>query len=480
MTVVKSYFMGAMRRLNPTLVPFLLLTFAIAAAAPSDSDTTSSPPPLPVAIPAVPDSIDMQGLPLDLARNSIDHPTGLSRTAAKLGRLLTGERRCVSIVHIGDSHIQAGFFTDLPRARLQARFGNAGRGLVFPYRALKTNSPLDYRISVTGVWTGQAIIRHDPAAKDSQLPGISGYTAGSSGIAARLTFQSSHPENGFSIVKLFTKYSPDAKFGIGKEGADTFAPELADSSPFPWLRTLALDSPTSSAVISRTGGRFSTEGMVLLTGRPGVLYHTIGVNGARAVDYLSAPLFWEQLPALEPDLVIVSLGVNEAYEPSFDTVAFIKSIDSLRAKILAVAPGCDILFTTPNDHAERIRKPAPPVAVKKKAPKRRRPSTILVYRNNPRGAACRAALVNYCNARELPCWDLWAVMGGSGSVDKWTDKKLAGRDHLHFAPAGYTVLGDLFDRALEKALTIDSSPKPDTEKIEDTEEIEDAVGARRP
>lgn len=50
----------------------------------------------------------------------------------------------VSIVHIGDSHIQADISTGTTRELLQYDFGNAGRGLVSPLKMSGTNEPLDY------------------------------------------------------------------------------------------------------------------------------------------------------------------------------------------------------------------------------------------------------------------------------------------------------------------------------------------------
>src|SRR5690606_19372189 len=39
----------------------------------------------------------------------------------------------VNVLHLGDSHIQAGFLPVTTGAALQKEFGNAGRGWVFPY-----------------------------------------------------------------------------------------------------------------------------------------------------------------------------------------------------------------------------------------------------------------------------------------------------------------------------------------------------------
>src|SRR5512133_267315 len=71
----------------------------------------------------------------------------------KLLKLENGETNQVSILHIGDSHIQADFLTREIRKNLQLRFGNAGRGLVFPLRVAGTNEPNDYRSSTNDNWT---------------------------------------------------------------------------------------------------------------------------------------------------------------------------------------------------------------------------------------------------------------------------------------------------------------------------------------
>ena len=44
-------------------------------------------------------------------------------------------------------------------------------------------------------------------------------------------------------------------------------------------------------------------------------------------------------------------------------------------------------------------------------------------------------------------WDLFDIMGGLGSMTKWRDAKLGQSDRIHFTPAGYILLGDLFFNA---------------------------------
>ena len=53
----------------------------------------------------------------------------------------------MTIVHLGDSHIQAGYYSGKVMRLLQAQFGNAGRGWIAPFKLSRTNEPDDYFIS---------------------------------------------------------------------------------------------------------------------------------------------------------------------------------------------------------------------------------------------------------------------------------------------------------------------------------------------
>ena len=49
--------------------------------------------------------------------------------------------------------------------------------------------------------------------------------------------------------------------------------------------------------------------------KSGVKYHSIGVNGASVPSYLRCDYLMDQLKLVKPDLVIFSIGINDAYEP---------------------------------------------------------------------------------------------------------------------------------------------------------------------
>ena len=75
------------------------------------------------------------------------------RGAAKVGRV-------ISIVQLGDSHIQAGHTTAPLRSALQRSYGDAGRGWIGWYSLYGSNSPRDYRVSSSGFgWQRELILK---------------------------------------------------------------------------------------------------------------------------------------------------------------------------------------------------------------------------------------------------------------------------------------------------------------------------------
>ena len=70
-------------------------------------------------------------------------PTGYFASLAQELRVAAKNGSTVSIVQLGDSHIQAGHTTAPLRASLQASFGDAGRGWIGWYVLYGSNYPRD-------------------------------------------------------------------------------------------------------------------------------------------------------------------------------------------------------------------------------------------------------------------------------------------------------------------------------------------------
>jgi lysophospholipase L1-like esterase len=351
--------------------------------------------------------------------NRITNNSGLDSFYQKLYRLKSTGNGTVSIVHIGDSHIQADFMTAVVRNGLQEYFGNAGRGLVFPYQLAQSNSPDDVFSSSPIRWQFNRIAH-------PEIPvgyGISGYSIKTSAANASFQLSLRGLASPFTRVKLFTdslaewKITPndkDSSYKLEKfPGCNCSAFEFENAN-----RGFTLSSQTAEPGKAFYGASLENDD-------PGIIYHTIGVNGVRFDQYNAADLFWHQLPSLKADLFIVSLGTNEAQWDALPENTFKKHLQTFIEKLAIASPQAAILFTTAPDSY-----------------KRRRYNGVLRQINT--------TLVDYCNLHYLPVWDLYRITNGYGSAYSWSGRGLMASDRIHYTPNGYRLQGSLLLAALAK------------------------------
>jgi lysophospholipase L1-like esterase len=318
------------------------------------------------------------------------------------------------------------------RQELQRAFGNAGRGLVFPYQVARTNGSPGYRTAAgpVGAWRSRRVL----SAPDSLLPvGLSGITLTTNDSGAAFTLRVPTPLHrpDYRFTKLTLLRQPGLmafdwqlteSHGRLLGMVPGVGPSLAATLPLDSLRNF-VELRTSRTSPLQTGALL--YGLLLDNGQPGVVYHTIGVNGAAVRHYLQAPLFFEQLPVLQPDLFVISLGTNDAYEPGFDPGRFATHLDTLVSHLRRRCPAAEVLLTAPADSYRNRRS------------------------RNPDLARLRAVLRTYAQAHDLAYWDLATVQGGYGSMRTWRAAGLAQADLVHFTHAGYDLQGLLLYLALQ-------------------------------
>ena len=420
-----SYF-PMLRALFLLLLPGLLL----ASVGPAHAQTQRQLDSLQTAYPF-----------LRTSANHIENATiGLQRFYQRLRQpgqqpaVLPGSR--VSVVHLGDSHIQADEFSGRVRQELQRAYGSAGRGLVFPLGVAKTNGSPSVRTSlVGGNWRAKRVISAQP---DSALPvGLSGISLATADSGAAFTLRIPlryWTDYQFNYLRLLRQPGPAAfdwqvlephgrllgtVSGAGRSVADSLPLDSLRSSVT--LRTTRHAPGQNSAIL---------YGLVLENGRPGVLYHSLGINGAAVRHYNRAPLLFEQLPLLRPDLFIVSLGTNDAFHAGeFEPVRFLAQLDTLVGRLRRGSPQAEVLLCAPAD-SYRARR----------------------YRN-PDLARLSAVLRAYAQTHDLAYWDFAAVLGGYGSMGRWRAAGLALNDFVHFSSAGYDLQGLLLYLALQDGLS---------------------------
>ena len=134
-----------------------------------------------------------------------------------------------------------------------------------------------------------------------------------------------------------------------------------------------------------------------------------------------------QLKALNPDWMIISLGTNDAYMRNFISANFYANYDTLISRIREVLPDAALLLTVPGDSYRSRRYP------------------------NYNTSKARDQIKILAKKHHAAVWDFYEIMGGQNSINYWYAKGLANRDKLHFTKAGYKLQGDLLFNAFLKS-----------------------------
>ncbi len=338
---------------------------------------------------------------------------------------LRGQGR-YNIVHFGGSHLQAAIYTERLKKRFDEQFPGIIRGVgyVFPFSIAKTNHPVYYRSTYTGNWHYCKNVKK----KEGCVLGVGGIEATTSdSVSSVKIYPILNPSFfAFDKVTLMCKVSDSSSFLVNINGKDTVLKggysiitldfdDLQDTLKASFIKNDTL--PNSS---------FTIYGFILDKNAPGLLYSSIGINGAATYSFLKCENFEKELALLNPDMLILSLGTNDAYGKGYSDSVYYRNIDSLVQIARHINPECKIILTVPNDDYYKRRYPNRNTAKQEKTIKK-----IAADRN-------------------LMVWDVFKFMGGLGSSQVWYRHGLMKYDRIHFTPQGYRLKGDLFFAAFMK------------------------------
>lgn len=155
-----------------------------------------------------------------------------------------------------------------------------------------------------------------------------------------------------------------------------------------------------------------------------VRYYSLGANGKTFGYFSGLKAMYDRLSLVKPDLVIVTLGTNDAFSAGFNKGTLEREIISLGSGIRAVLPEVSILFTTPADS-------------------RWKSGGV-----NENIGKVRDVIISVSARYGYSYWDLFSIMGGETSIDRWYTAGLTGEDRVHFKSAGYKKIGDMLYQAI--------------------------------
>jgi lysophospholipase L1-like esterase len=356
----------------------------------------------------------------------------LSHFFSKLDTLMFRGSGQVNIIHIGGSHIQTDVYTHRMRTSLQ-NFQpglNAGRGLVFPVAMAGSNNPRNFTVTSSGNWQS---CRNTQRNRSCNL-GLTGMMVATSDTFATITIAGRNAEDQYPATVIRVLYNdPSLLFRIGIATEDPYLINSIEDYRELGYTEIRLNKPVESCTLefSRDAAGqpalFELFGIEFRTDDPGIIYHSFGVNGASIPSFLRCNLLQEHIRLIGPDLVILSLGTNDAFSKNFDAEVYRRNYSRLIDLIKTAAPQTDILITVPND-----------VYFNRK-------------RTNKNTSLQEEVIYQLSETYGCGVWNFFQVMGGLNSVPNWYNNGMMQKDRIHFTPKGYLLKGDLFFNAMMKS-----------------------------
>lgn len=351
------------------------------------------------------------------------------------GALIDGEG-AVRVVHIGGSHVQAGWMGDRIRERWLEGPGSAcSRGLIAPYRMAGTNTPPRVRTEFTRHWNGTRCSRSRHQGPFGGT-GISAVTFDSSATwwhAVTRGDSSSYSTSRITVLAdaqgLAPRWcGPDSTVHVQRTEINHGSGWVFELTPAVDTLFLGLETDSSSSDAPRWFRLFGTVAENPNCPCEGLVYHEIGNNGASTASVLRGAedaAFHRDWAVLDPDLVIFGIGINDAHGPAtrFDPAGFVARYDSLIGLIRQTQPDAALLFLTNTD-------------------------SFYGRRPNPSALAVREAMFEVAARHGAAVFDLFDAMGGLGSMEVWREAGYARSDRIHFTREGYRVIADLYWDAL--------------------------------
>jgi lysophospholipase L1-like esterase len=357
-----------------------------------------------------------------------DSSGALNAFYAALWRTERGQEPNVArVVHYGDSPTTADLITGDVRMLLQKRFGDVGPGFTLIAKPWAWYQHHGVQISGSG-WQIDAashFVAHDG------LFGLGGVSF-TGGAGAHDTIKYSDP--GPVDFEIWYLAQPDGgRLNVLADGSSIGQVDTAADSQSAGFATLHATAPVNQLEIQVDSGRVRLFGVAASKPGPGVLYDSLGMNGA-SITVLTRMFnreFWtEELRHREPNLIIINYGTNEADFASYVNGPYEKDLREAVRRVQGAVPEASLMLMSPMDRGKHVGL-----------------DEIQTMPTIPQIVAVQKRV-----AAELGCafFNTFEAMGGEGTMARWYqgERRLVSADLIHPIPAGGRIVANAFVREL--------------------------------
>jgi lysophospholipase L1-like esterase len=383
--------------------------------------------PVPPPAPPVPHSgkLEQPSVLLDDSNGSLQH------FYDALARTEKGEPGAVTrIVHYGDSPTTADLITGDIRLLLQRQFGDAGHGFVLIAKPWAWYQHEGVDIAGSG-WQMAPASRFE--SRDGWF-GLGGVTfSGGPSAVSRIHWRDPG-QTSFEV--WFLKQPGGGAFTVSLDGGPAQRVETESPEKSAGFATVTAQSGAATLDLRVESGPVRLFGISAAKPGPGVVYDTLGLNGA-SITVLTRMFHqdhWtDELRHRNPQLLIINYGTNEADFADFVDKGYEKELREAIRRVRAALPATSILVMSPMDRGRKSEggeiETMPTI-----------PRIVAIQR--------RVALETGCGF-----FDTFNAMGGHGTMARWyaAHPRLVSADFIHPYPAGGKIIAEIFVRELTAA-----------------------------
>ncbi|MDX6694078.1 MAG: hypothetical protein QOF02_1681 [Blastocatellia bacterium] len=374
------------------------------------------------------------------SEHPIEDPTHtLDAFFAQLARTENRQPGAITrVTHYGDSPITNDGITSTVRRILQEHYGDAGHGFILMDKPWAWYGHQAITFTSGGDWDDNPMMGAKENDGEFGLGGVS-FRASGPGRYARFA-PASEGETGKNFSRMevyFLKQPGGGQFSVDVNGAGAQTVSTgADEPTSGFYEIKAQGAGANTFNVKSASGNVRLFGAVIENDGPGVVYDSLGVNGAYAGLLATAmnPDHWaQQLQHRDPNLVIINYGTNESQYASDDQMErYDKDLREVIRRVRAALPDVSILLVSPMDRGKRAGG-----------------GKIITMPSIPKIVEMQKRV-----AQETGCafFNTFEAMGGDGTMAKWaagTGKNhLVGGDLTHPTAEGSEIVGRLIFEAI--------------------------------
>lgn len=337
------------------------------------------------------------------------------------------------VLHYGDSPTTADLITADLREQLQRRFGDAGHGLHLPARPWAWYGHRGVQIRAKG-W------RIAPVTQRGEADGWYGVAGASftgwDGASTEFTLRGRGHER---MVVHYARGPGGGLMAVEVEGEEIAAVETGSEVAAPGWWTVALPGGAREVELVVKRGPVRVFAVSFESSGPGVIYDSLGLNGASAATlvYSQSEAHWAaQLRGVRPSLVVLNYGTNESGFDRYVATTYRDDVRKMIQRVKRALPGTPVLVMSPMDRG--VRESAGEIGTVPALP-----GLVKIQRE--------VALEEGC-----AFFNTFASMGGAGTMGKWysIQPRLVSADFIHPLPAGGRIVANLLERSLMRGYNV--------------------------